>query len=288
MMPFPSALAVLLLAGQPAMTDHERLQGTWSIQAATSNGDSIILPQRAIWRFTFDKENRLLMRKTGYPDQVVRFALDPGTLPKRLDIIHKSDPAGKQDTDAGIYELKGDSLSIAMPSQASADRPQDFKLGGKVIVLRLQKEKAGPLDEIPAKPAAAEVAPRGPEALAGRWELVTGIKAKDGTIDRIEVEFAVAKKSVIVRRETVTPIGGDLTGKGRNETRIQFVLNRNGRTDGFELVEEVRKGSDEVVLCLVRFHFRGELLEMLGEARPPGVPTVNFTGQWKRVATKQP
>jgi RNA polymerase sigma factor (sigma-70 family) len=125
-------------AEKVAKADRDRLQGTWEITSIHMDGKE---PQGAEadnikrQRFVF-KGNKLIAKGEG------TYAIDPGKKPKEIDLKIEEGPEAERGTWKGIYELKGNELTLcmALPNQ---DRPTEFvsKEGETTVLVRLKRAK---------------------------------------------------------------------------------------------------------------------------------------------------
>jgi uncharacterized protein (TIGR03067 family) len=286
-LPLIVGIITVALAARPAATDARELYGTWAFKSGTMNGETITLPKRMLWRFTFGRDNKLLIRKTGYPDVLGRFTTVPGKPTNAIDVT-LAEEDGKSETGAGIYELNGDSLSLAMPVSNPRNRPADLKVTKGVFNLRLARQKPGPDDEGAAWKPSPRLTPAARNSrLAGRWELVGEKKAEKGASERIEVDFLIKEKVLIVRRETTTPLIGELKLAGNTEVRLAMVFSEGRGKEAIGIVEAVDKKKAQARVRYIRFNFQGDILELAGELPHTTIGAINLTGSWKRAAEKQ-
>jgi RNA polymerase sigma factor (sigma-70 family) len=121
-----------------AKSDQEKMQGKWDVVAAQmfgkdaegDEGENIRKGKVVI------EGDKLTMRHGG------KFTLNPDKKPKELDMDLQEGPAVEQGIWRGIYELRGDELTlvIAMPN---AERPREFKTEANVphLLLKLKRAK---------------------------------------------------------------------------------------------------------------------------------------------------
>jgi RNA polymerase sigma factor (sigma-70 family) len=135
---------VLAVAGyaivqpQDAKADKEKLQGTWEFVSAQTGGKEA---QGA------EAEQMKMMKVVFKGDKVTAkfectYAIDPGKKPKEFDLKVDEGPELERGTWKGIYELKGDELTLcmALPNQ---NRPTEFasKEGEFIMLLKLKRAK---------------------------------------------------------------------------------------------------------------------------------------------------
>jgi uncharacterized protein (TIGR03067 family) len=282
------ALQLVAVPAQSDATSVEPLRGSWAFKSGTMGDKAIKLPERALWRFTFGQDKKIFMRKTGEPDKLAVFVVGLGKSVKPIDLTIRGDEGEKPVSSAGIYKLEGDLLTMSLALFPTERRPPDFRPGPKVLVVTFKKESPSPADEIRPAKAPEPKANKAPDesALAGRWELLSEKNPGRGPKDRTEIEFLPKQSLLIFRRQTSTALVADLELDGKTQTRVGLILNPGGRKGMFGLVEKFDEGKSDATVCPVRFHFRGEILEMLGEVRAALGVHINLTGQWKRVPKK--
>jgi RNA polymerase sigma-70 factor (ECF subfamily) len=112
-----------------AKTDQEKLQGTWIAQSGERDGEKLDEAQLKNWEkltFADDKYTR-----EGGERIEGKFTIYPDRTPKEIDLevnVHLF---------VGIYELKGDTLKLALKL---ADRPTKFESkGGTLIIFKKEK-----------------------------------------------------------------------------------------------------------------------------------------------------
>ncbi len=121
-----------------AKSETDKLQGSWEITSAQmagkepegDEGDQI-------------KKNKMVF--TGNKVKLkheVEYTIDPSTKPKQIDLKVDDGPENERGTWKGIYELKGDELTLcfAMPNR---DRPGEFvsKEGELIMLMKLKRAK---------------------------------------------------------------------------------------------------------------------------------------------------
>jgi uncharacterized protein (TIGR03067 family) len=121
-------LLVLLTAafwggGEPALTDLEKLQGTWVLVAMETEGHDVPAEDFKDWTAVYER-NHVALR---VGDRIRRrgiITLDSSRKPKAINTWDQDGPYEDQ-TVPGIYELDGDTLKLcfARPGQ---ERPKEF------------------------------------------------------------------------------------------------------------------------------------------------------------------
>src|SRR5262245_55211645 len=122
-------------AAQPEIQALQEIQGTWIFKSGSMNGEQIKLPQRGLWRFTFDSEHRLLIRKTGEANLLARFTADSKKLPKEIDVTIPMRNGPGHTMGSGIYKAEGELLTLVLPSTDPLKRPGTFDPKQKVILM---------------------------------------------------------------------------------------------------------------------------------------------------------
>lgn len=130
----PLLLVVPLVAAAPVPKEvakplNEKLEGTWEFVSATYGGQPDASYDGATWVLEKDgKATRTLKGAAGTP---ASFKIDTKTKPAAFDwTISES-------TWQGIYEIKGDTLTVAL---GSGERPAEFA-GQSVYVFTMKKVK---------------------------------------------------------------------------------------------------------------------------------------------------
>ena len=121
----------------PAKSDQEKMQGKWDVVAAQmfgkdvegEEGDKIRKQQVVI------EGNKLTMRHGG------KFTLNPDKKPKELDLDLQEGPANEQGTWRGIYDLRGDELTLVM-AMPNVERPRELKTEADVLHILLKLKRA--------------------------------------------------------------------------------------------------------------------------------------------------
>jgi RNA polymerase sigma factor (sigma-70 family) len=140
-----SALAYSTLANQgekneKTKPDKETIQGNWEVVSLERDGGSRREEEQlksAVWGF--DK-GKLAWNLEGGDKIEADYKLDPTKSPKTIDLIIGGDPKRHLE---GIYQLKGDELSICIP--VGVDRPRPTELtgekGSKCCLVVLKRKK---------------------------------------------------------------------------------------------------------------------------------------------------
>jgi uncharacterized protein (TIGR03067 family) len=123
---------------QAAKTDKDLLQGEWEITLAQLGGKEP----------AGDEGERIKQTRVVFKgDKVIikgesEYALDASKTPKEIDVKVEEGPEQERGTWKGIYEIKGDELTlcVAMPNQ---DRPKQFvsKDGEAIILMKLKRAR---------------------------------------------------------------------------------------------------------------------------------------------------
>lgn len=130
------ASAMFLFVAAPGRADDQKdIEGHWKIEKAIRGGNEIPADER---------ENTVLEFKGGKvtihakkQEKPAEFTLDPKTSPKNIVIK----PEGQDKELLGIYQLKGDRLTICFNREG--DRPKQFesKAGSKHVLIILNRVK---------------------------------------------------------------------------------------------------------------------------------------------------
>jgi uncharacterized protein (TIGR03067 family) len=115
--------------------DEEAILGTWKIEKfETGTGKDPTAEEFAKARFTFMKDGKMVSVEPDGMETKMEFKLDPAAKPRAIDTTLE------KKTTAGIYELDGDTLKIALP--LGDKRPTEMKADGKgVMVMTLKRVK---------------------------------------------------------------------------------------------------------------------------------------------------
>src|SRR5262245_53482962 len=106
--------------------DHEKIQGTWQLvkfdaPPGKQPPEAVLAKMQMV--FTM---NRIVTRVDGKVVEETTFNLDATKSPKWIDVI-SSQGTSKGKTAQGIYELKGDDLTICI-GPSGQNRPTEFKV----------------------------------------------------------------------------------------------------------------------------------------------------------------
>lgn len=120
-----------------AKADREKLQGRWEIVAAQMFGKDVEGDEGDNVRkqMVVIDGDKLTMRHGG------KFTLNPEKKPKELDLELQDGPAIEQGTWRGIYDLRGDKLTLVM-AMPDVERPREFKTAAEVRHILLQLKRA--------------------------------------------------------------------------------------------------------------------------------------------------
>ena len=126
----------LLVAAQPAKKDS--LEGVWMASSMEMGGQKLPDEQTKNIQLTFTADKATL--NDGRGDKPASYKLDATKKPATIDIT-RLDDSGKGTTLKGIYEIKGDTLKIAM-LDGEGERPTTFESKpGTMIILIVFKKK---------------------------------------------------------------------------------------------------------------------------------------------------
>jgi RNA polymerase sigma factor (sigma-70 family) len=121
-----------------ARGDKDKLQGTWEFVSGQMGGkeaEGAEAEQIKKQKFIF-KGDKLLARSEA------RYTLDPGKKPKEFDLQVDEGPEQERGTWKGIYDLKGDELTLCV-APPNLDRPTEFvsRQGEQAMLLKLKRVK---------------------------------------------------------------------------------------------------------------------------------------------------
>jgi uncharacterized protein (TIGR03067 family) len=121
---------------QDATKDKTNIEGTWEVMSAVREGKprDDIKGDKLIF-----KDGKLTIKNMKKKkDENGTYKLDPGKKPKTIDLTQD----GSDKTLKGIYELKGDKLTICV-SPPDSERPDKFESleGGKTMIIELTRSK---------------------------------------------------------------------------------------------------------------------------------------------------
>ena len=120
-------------AGDARKQAREKLQGNWKATEVISGGKKAAVEVRMA--FQGDKVAMVVQDGGGFSGT---FSVDPEKAPATLDVTHG--PEGSKVTVLAIYELKGDTLRLAVGFFADK-RPKSFS-DDKTIVYNFKKKKS--------------------------------------------------------------------------------------------------------------------------------------------------
>ena len=112
-------------------TDYQRLSGTWLLSSGVVDGQPVPEDIRKKTRLvtTRDKFTVSTGTQTGTSEEGT-FTIDPTKTPKTWDYTITEGPE-KGLLTLGIYELKGDELTLCYVEGGDKARPTEFAVGGK-------------------------------------------------------------------------------------------------------------------------------------------------------------
>ncbi|HEV3144150.1 MAG TPA: sigma-70 family RNA polymerase sigma factor [Gemmataceae bacterium] len=120
----------------PAKSDQERLEGTWEVTSAQMSGKEAEGQEAANI-----KEHKIVFKgDTLTAKEKCKFKLDPTKNPKELDLEVDVGNEVEKGTWKGIYELKGDDLTLCM-ALPNMDRPGTFESKEGIAMLKLKRVK---------------------------------------------------------------------------------------------------------------------------------------------------
>ena len=130
-------LALALCAADKTEKKADKIDGTWKVVATTFNGREV--PAKSL-------EGRTVVigagELAGYVNEkkgnVNKITLDAKKKPARIDLLRQ----GLKEASLGIYELKGDKLTICY-GEPGAGRPEKFESpeGDRVFLIVLERVK---------------------------------------------------------------------------------------------------------------------------------------------------
>jgi uncharacterized protein (TIGR03067 family) len=113
-------------------SDKEALQGTWITKSGEHNGEKFADNVLMNWeKLVFDDDS---VTRKGGEEWVLTYTLFPDKKPKQIDMMQNGH------TFEGVYELKGDSLKIAIRFNGSG-RPSEISFAEGATLLVLEREK---------------------------------------------------------------------------------------------------------------------------------------------------
>jgi uncharacterized protein (TIGR03067 family) len=142
------ALAAFLLSlgfvasatGGDAKKEHAALQGEWQAEKVVAGGMDLPAEITKMLRILIDGDKIYDIEDGKKKGSVSTFTLDASKSPKHIDTVDVEGPDKGKKT-AGLYEIKGDMLTIV--ASEGADRPTELKAaaGTKNIMLVFRKVK---------------------------------------------------------------------------------------------------------------------------------------------------
>ena len=128
-----------LLEAQPGKDDAKKIQGVWVLKAVEKDGTAVKLPKEMKWTFGLEAAGAGQVVPENERD-AAKYKLG---VDKKLGTFDLTPLAGgdKGKTYRGLYELKGDTLTICLPEEAGAARPTAINSKGKHLVLTLKRDK---------------------------------------------------------------------------------------------------------------------------------------------------
>jgi uncharacterized protein (TIGR03067 family) len=120
--------ANLLVAAEPsnenAIQESKKLEGAWNVTSVVRNRNELPSERLSNLQTTF-REGRFAFKMGAKTLSEGTFQLDPGKLPRTIDLTSQ-DANGKQQTTRAIYDLSGDVLRIC-GAQPGQDRPRELE-----------------------------------------------------------------------------------------------------------------------------------------------------------------
>jgi uncharacterized protein (TIGR03067 family) len=127
------AVAVLFVGGQDEAAQKKKLVGTWKIaKLVTGDGEKDEFRDA---KFILTADGTTELQKGGESKKGT-YTIDPAAKPRAIDIANDQGQTMK-----GIYELKKDTLKIAINVDPNGDRPTEFTAGGSSAVVTLERDK---------------------------------------------------------------------------------------------------------------------------------------------------
>jgi uncharacterized protein (TIGR03067 family) len=199
--------------GKATPADRDRIQGTWKVVKRVKNGEAAtakeVADQSAVLAFAGDA---VTQTKDGKAEEGT-FKLDPTQSPRRITLAGK-DPAR---TFEGIYELAGDTLTLAYGTgEAAKTPPKDFAGGPGSGLLVLERQ-----------PTAAPAADAGVvELFNGKdltgWGYKTG-ETFDGKAEASDKRYSAKDGMIVVNSGTgIAQLWTTKEFPGDFELRLEF------------------------------------------------------------------
>jgi RNA polymerase sigma factor (sigma-70 family) len=126
------------LVEQPdARADIDKLQGSWKVMAARSDGQVLSEEQFPIIKLRI--QGNILTTEARAGNLEWRIRVDPSSNPKNIDIVPRR---YDQVTYLAIYALEGDTLKICRTERTGLDRPAELasKPGSRVLLITAKRE----------------------------------------------------------------------------------------------------------------------------------------------------
>jgi uncharacterized protein (TIGR03067 family) len=109
------------------------------VEALSSEGDDVPKKYLKGVTLTIKGDSYFLDQADGTKPQELKLTLDAGTSPKQVNLAR---PGEKEPVKVGIYELKGDTLKVAICGvKRKAGRPKSFKPDLSVNVVTFKRAK---------------------------------------------------------------------------------------------------------------------------------------------------
>lgn len=143
------AFACHRLATEPdrkekSKSDNDTIQANWEVVSLTSGKEGSRREAEALKNATwvFEKEKLLVKIKTEDKTLDISYRLEPEKNPKTIDLKVKAEAARERSIE-GIYELKGDDLTICIPLGRDSPRPTELEVkeGSERSLVVLKRKK---------------------------------------------------------------------------------------------------------------------------------------------------
>ena len=130
---------LLVTAGDPPMSDLDRLQGTWVLVAMEREGESVPAEDLKNGNAVYE-QNRITLRDGERVRRRGIVTLDASRKPKAINTWDRDGPYEDQ-TVPGIYELDGDTLKLCF-GRPGSERPKEFTTkAGPGVLFCIYKRK---------------------------------------------------------------------------------------------------------------------------------------------------
>ena len=130
---------LLITAGDPPMTDLDRLQGTWILVAMEREGEPVPAEDLNKGNAVYE-QNRITLREGERVRRRGIVTLDASRKPKAINTWDRDGPYEDQ-TVPGIYELDGDTLKLCF-GRPGSERPKEFSTkAGPGVLFCIYKRK---------------------------------------------------------------------------------------------------------------------------------------------------